>query len=372
MVLVIAGPTASAGCKKSETATGSQTSAGEAWLTLDQMREKKIVVQPVAEHDMDDAIVTSGRVTFDDLKVSHVFSPVTGRVVRISAGLGQHVKKGEVLAVIRSPDLSSATSDVGKAEADLVAAEHDYKRKRELYEAHAGTLSDSEAAEDNWRKAKAERARAVQRRSVLANGGGTEVSDGFALVSQIEGDVVARSISPGIEVQGQYAGGSSPELFTIGELDTVWVLADVYEVDIARVKAGAKVTVKVVAYPNSTFVGTVDWVSGAMDPATRTARIRCTFKNPEQLLKPEMYATVRIATDQRRALAIPRSSLLHLGDQMVVFVQQGQAPDGRYRFERLPVAIEDGDNGPLVQVTHGIGVGDSVVVEGVAAIAALF
>jgi cobalt-zinc-cadmium efflux system membrane fusion protein len=310
-------------------------------------------------------------VAFDDLKVSHVFSPVTGRVVHIRAGLGERVKTGDVLAVIQSPDLSTATSDVGKADADLVAAEHDYKRKKELYEAHAGTLADYEASEDNWRRAKAERARAVQRRRALTQSGGTEVSDGFALVAQIDGDVVTRSINPGAEVQGQYAGGSSPELFTIGELDKVWVFADIYEVDVARVKVGAKVNVKVVAYPNRTFEGVVDWISGAMDPATRTARIRCTFDNPEKLLKPEMYATVRVSTDQRRALAIPRSSVLRLGDQTVVFVQEGRAPDGRYRFERLPVAIEDTGDGAWVQVTHGLGLGVPIVADGVAAVSAL-
>jgi cobalt-zinc-cadmium efflux system membrane fusion protein len=371
-ILTVLAGAASTGCRDSSAAMNPPVPQGEAWLTLDQMRARKISVEPVAEHELDDSIVTSGRVAFDDLKVSHVFSPVTGRVVRIQAGLGQHVHKGDVLAVIQSPDLSSATSDVGKAEADLVAAKHDYERKKELYEARAVPLTDFEVAEDAWRRARAERERAVQRRRALTQTAGTEVSDGFALVAPIDGDVVTRSLNPGVEVQGQYAGGTSPELFTIGELDRVWVLADIYEVDVARVKLGAKVSVKSVAYPSRTFEGTVDWISGAMDPATRTARIRCTLENPDHLLKPEMYATVRVATEQRRTLAIPRSSVLRLGDQTVVFVQQtGRAPDGRYRFERLPVAVEDAEDGPWVRVTHGLGLGVPVVADGVAEISAL-
>ena len=114
--------------------------------------------------------------------------------------------------------------------------------------------------------------------------------------------------------RGQYSGGATVELFTIGELDKVWVLGDVYEMDLARVHEGAPATVNVVAYPDKVFRGTVDWVSGSLDPNTRTAKVRCTFDNPDKLLRPMMYATVQVSVDQETTLAIPRNALLRLGD----------------------------------------------------------
>src|SRR5262249_43372111 len=145
---------------------------------------------------------------------------------------------------------------------------------------------------------------------LLRAGGGGGVSQGYTVIAPMEGEVIMKNVSPGIEVQGQYGGGTALELFTVGELDKVWVIADVFEMDIARVKVGSKALVKVVAYSGKSFEGKVDWVSGTLDPTTRTAKVRCTFDNADRLLEPEMYATVQISVEERQALAIPRSALL--------------------------------------------------------------
>ncbi|HZU85053.1 MAG TPA: efflux RND transporter periplasmic adaptor subunit [Polyangiaceae bacterium] len=355
-----------ASCHKSQAATEPaepQPPTGQVWLTPAQVSDAKIEVQAVTEHDVDDTILTSGRVTLDDLRSAHVFSPVTGRVVKINAQLGQHVKKGDPLAVIESPDIGNAVSDVHKGEADLIAAEHDYKRKKDLFEQKAGSAADLESAEDNWRRAKAELERARQKAYLLRAGGVDAVTQTYTLSSPIDGEVLLRNINPGIEVQGQYSGGATQELFTIGELDRVWVLGDVYEMDLARVHVGSPAQVTVVSYKDKVFHGKVDWVSGMLDPATRTAKVRCTFDNPDRMLHPEMYATVQISVDQKRALAIPRSALLRLGEYKVVFVQIGQA-DGRLRFERVPVDVDEGEGSPWLEVKHGLQAGQTIVVSG--------
>jgi membrane fusion protein, heavy metal efflux system len=339
--------------------------AGQAWLTPQQVSEAHIAVAPVDEQDVDDTILSSGRVTFDDQRVAHVFSPVTGRVARIEASLGARISKGSPLAVIVSPDIGQASSDLGKAEADLIAAEHDFKRKKDLFDAHAASQADYETAEDNYRKAKAEKERAYQKAFLLRTGGAVDaVSQGYTLTSPIEGELIARAVNPGIEVQGQYGGGQAVELFTVGELDKVWILADVYEMDIARVKVGAKVTVRVVAYPAKTFEGRVDWVSGALDPTSRTAKVRCTFDNPDRLLKPEMYATVTISVEQKKALALPKGAVLRLGDQTVVFVETGTTPDNKLKFERIPVQVDEGEGSEWLPVEHGLDKGAKVVTQG--------
>ena len=160
--------------------------------------------------------------------------------------------------------------------------------------------------------------------------------------------MIARNVNPGAEVQGQYSGGTAVELFTVGELDSVWVFADVFEMDLARVQRGAPVSIKVVAYPDKAFAGKVDWISDALDPTSRTARVRCSIPNPSRELKPEMYATVAISVAAPAVAALPRASLLRIGDQTVVFVadrqrarrpRQVQPPDRRRqrgRGDRLP------------------------------------
>jgi cobalt-zinc-cadmium efflux system membrane fusion protein len=362
-------------------AAGEMRPSNQVWLTPAQVAEAKIQVAAVGNQVVDDTLLTSGTITLDDLRSGHVFSPVTGRVTKIVAQLGQHVKKGDPLATIESPDIGNAVSDVHKGEADLIAAEHSLDRKKALYAQKAASAADVETSEDAERNAKAELERARQKQFLLRVGNVDEVTQTYTLPSPIDGEVLLRNINPGIEVQGQYSGGAGNnclpglttnavcgELFTIGELDKVWVLGDIYEIDMGRVHVGATAKVTTVAYPGRVFTGTVDWLSGAMDSNTHTAKIRCTFDNPDGQLRPMMYVTIQISVDPREALAIPRSAIVRLGEYKVVFVQMGEA-NGRVRFERLPVAVDESVSTPYVAVKHGVEMGQRIVVDGAAVLA---
>jgi cobalt-zinc-cadmium efflux system membrane fusion protein len=353
-----------AGCNRSDAAPAAAPPSGEVWLTAGQLTEGRLSIVPSAEKEVATSVLTTGRVTFDDQRVSHVFSPVTGRVVKIDAQLGAHVKKGDSLAMIDSPDVGVASADLDKARADLLAADREYRRQQELLEYQAAAQKDLEAAEGNYLKAKAETERAQQKARLLRAGSIDRVSQNYVLRALIDGEVVGRNINPGAEVQGQYSGGTNAELFTIGELDSVWVIADIYEMDLAKVRSGQKVVVKVVSYPDRTFEGVVDWISGTLDPSTRTAKARCTIANPDHLLKPEMYASTSIQVDGRKALAVPKRAVLRLADQTVVFVQLGKNSDGRERFERRPIVVSDEENGEMVPVVRGLEAGENVVVDG--------
>jgi cobalt-zinc-cadmium efflux system membrane fusion protein len=233
-----------------------------------------------------------------------------------------------------------------------------------LFELHAASRKDYEVAQDDYGKAKAEFDRAKKKAQLLRADSADSVNQGYTLRALIDGEVISRSVNPGAEVQGQYSGGNAVELFTIGELDTVWVLADVFEMDMARLKIGAPVTVRVIAYPDRSFEGAVDWISGALDAATRTAKVRCKINNPQRELKPEMYASVTIATDERRALAIPRSAILRLANQTMVFVHTGSTPQGLLRFERRPVAVDADAGGEYVPLRRGLQAGEKIVTSG--------
>lgn len=321
----------------------------------------QITVAKVEPEAVGKAIISSARIVFDENRVSHVFSPVTGRVSQIVAQLGQHVNKGDTLAVLTSPDLGSAASDVNKAKPAVIQTEKELKRQKELYGAHAGPLRDLEGAQANYDQAVAELQRAEEKLQLLLKQfHADKVTQTFVLVSPIDGEVVARQINPGLDIQGQYSGGTSVELYTIGRQDALWVLADVYEQDLGRIHVGAPVEVTTVAYPDKVFKGKVDWISGTLDPAMRTATVRCTLENPEALLKSQMYATVAILTDGTPTLAIPRTALLHFGDkQMVIGVDT--AAD---RYERRPVIVDENLVGDWLPVLHGLNAGDMVVTNG--------
>jgi cobalt-zinc-cadmium efflux system membrane fusion protein len=292
-----------------------------------------------------------------------VFSPVTGRVVRIDAQLGERVRKGDPLAVLESPDVGSAVSDMHKAEADRIAAEHDVKRKKALFEQKAGSAADLEASNDTYRKAQAEFERAEQKAFLLRNGSADSVTQRYTLSSPVDGEVLVRNINPGVEVQGQYSGGATVELFTIGEIDRVWVLGDLYEMDLARVHVGDPAKVTLIAYPGKVFGGNVDWVSGALDPNTRTAKVRCSFDNAEKMLRPLMYATVQISVEREKTLAVPRNALLRLGEEIVAFVDVDETAD-RVRFQRVVVDVDEDESSPWLVVRSGLQSGQKIVVNG--------
>lgn len=342
----------------------------EVWMSADEMARTGVKTAMVEEKPFEDTLLLAGRVAFDDSRVTHVFSPVAGRITKLEAALGAHVKKGAPLAVIESPDIGSVSADVHKAEADLVTTQRAFERQERLYKQGAGTQVDRDQAEDDYRKSKAELARTRERARLMGAYGG--VTQGFVLRSGIEGDVVARAATPGMEVQSQYATGGAPELFTIGGIERVWVLADVYEMDAARVKKGATVDVTVVALPGRTFTGVVDYVGDVLDPQLRTLRVRCILGNADRALKPEMFATTRVRVDPRMMLGIPREAVLRLGDQSVVFVDRGLAPGStKTRFVRLPVTIDERSPDGIVPVERGLVRGDRIVVSGVQILASL-
>jgi cobalt-zinc-cadmium efflux system membrane fusion protein len=343
---------------------GPPPASGEAQISKDQFQKAAMVTKLVVEEDVGDTLVSSGRVTFDDARVTHVFSPVNGRILKVLAQPGERLERGAPLVVMASPDIGQAFSDYVKAKADLAAAQSEFQRQKELFAAHAGAQRDLEAAEDNYRKAQAELDRAHQKIVLLAPDAQDRVTQDYVLRAPIAGEVVARTVNPGVEVQGQYSGGTAVELFTIGELDRVWVLADVYEVDLPKVKKGATVTVKVVSYPDKVFRGTVDWISGALDPTSHTSKVRCSIANPDRELRAEMYATVAIGLKTHRSVAVPRTAVLRLGDQSVVFVRKGETSHGALRFERRRVEIKESVGAANVEVTSGLSSGEEVVTSG--------
>jgi cobalt-zinc-cadmium efflux system membrane fusion protein len=245
----------------------------------------------------DETLVVTGHVTTDGARVAHVSSPVTGRVARVHARLAQRVKKGDPLVTVEAPDMDP-TSDVYKAEADLIAARHDLKRKHELF-AMGESRADYEAAIHEAREAEAKLVEVRKRYRPLTL---LRIADPcpphpctYTVRSPIDGEVLRVDAEVGAFVQGQYASGVAPELFVIGDLDSVWVLMDVDAGDLGRVHVGSRAVLSVDALPGDALEGRIVWVSAQMDPVLHRTRARCTFVNPGRVLRPEMIGTVDVA-----------------------------------------------------------------------------
>jgi len=337
---------------------------GEVWLTDAQIAGARLSIEPAGSRALVLHRITAGRVAFDEGRVAHVFSPVSGRVTRVLGELGASVSAGSPLAIIESPDLASAWSDLAKARADRVAAARDLERQKGLFERHAAAQRDYEAAQSAAEKADAEEARARLRLSLLHAPEDSGPTQQYALRAPIAGEIVNRTATPGLEVQGMLASANVvQELFTVGELDPIWVWGDVYERDLGRVHAGQKVAITSVADPRHPIDGVVDYVAQALDPQTHTARLRCVVANADRRLKPEMYVTLSVQLERRDAPAVPRSAVIKAGARQTVFVQDGRTEDGRTRFLQRPVDLADADDG-WVQVTGGLSAGENVVVSG--------
>ena len=352
-----------AACRKAEPADATPP-PGETWLTDEQIQGARLRIEPVESRVLALHLVTAGRVSFDEGRVAHVFSPVSGRVTRILAAFGQRVLQGAPLAVIESPDLGSARSDLMKARADLVAADREFDRQKELLAHQASAERDYEAAQSSAAKAKAEAERAQKRLDMLH----ASESDGdiqqFVLRSPIAGEVINRTATVGLEIQGMLSSANVvAELFTVGDIDRVWVWGDLYERDLGRVRPGQTVTISSVAYPDRRISGAVDFVSDARDKDTHTARFRCAVPNRDRLLKPEMYVTLSLEAERREALAVPSSAVVRSGERHLVFVRDGKTEDGRVRFRERSVELGEGDDGWLA-VKSGLRSGESVVVAG--------
>ncbi len=351
--------------KPGESPVVEQAPEGEVWLSKAQLSASKVHIVAAVSSPVSETVRLPGRITFDDIRVTHVFSPVTGRVGRILANPGDTLKQGAPLAEIDSPDVGNALSELHKAQADSETAHQELDRQRELYEAHAAPKKDYEVASNAAARAKAELDRTEQKMRLLHVNGTGSASQNFMLRAPLSGEVVSRALSPGMEVQGQYSGGNVAELFTIGDIDEVWVMADVHEMDVGRVKVGQSVLAEVNAYPNETFPGTVKWISEVFDPTTHTERVRVSLPNHDRKLRPEMNATMTVTVDRHSSVAVSRSSIIRLGDVMVVYVSKGERTDGRTRFERRRVTLPpDVPVEGLVPVLTGVNIGDLVVEDG--------
>ncbi|PFH07739.1 cobalt-zinc-cadmium efflux system membrane fusion protein [Collimonas sp. PA-H2] len=316
----------------------------------------RVAVQTVASLDASHALELPAQVEADPGRTINILPPVAGKVLELKVGLGDHVRKGQLLLVMTSGDFAQATSDLQKARDTLQLTKRVLDRQRGVQQAGAGAAKDLEQSESTYVQAQAEFARADTRlKSLNASGVSAADSGGqrLNLVAPNSGSITALSIGA-----GQSANDPNAVLMTIANLDNVWITASVPENMLASVKKGQAVNISLPAYPGEKFRGNVAFVSDVLQPDTRRALVRISVPNGDGKFKPNMFANASFAVAQSAAPVVPPSALLMNNENTTVFVEV--AP---WTFERRTIETGNQEDGS-VRIQKGLLVGDRVVIKG--------
>ena len=333
---------------------------------------------PVRQVAFRDERATDGKIALNEDTTTPVFSPYSGRVSRLIAKPGDHVEPGAPLFAVEASefvqgqnDLVTAVAGVEKSKSRVELAKTIEKRQRELLAIRGGALKDLEQAQSDLIGVQgdlrsAEIALAAVRNRLRILGRSDADIDRLEKVDKIGAEAIVNAPIGGTVIQrkvglGQYINvGATDPVFTVGNLETVWLIANVRESDAPRMKVGQPVEVSVLAYPKRIFNAKLSYVAPALDPTTRRLPVRAEIANPGRELLPEMFATFRIISgDARMAAAVPADAVVYEGAQARVWVAR---PDQKAVVTR---SIEVGDtvNG-LVEVRKGLHVGETVVASG--------
>jgi cobalt-zinc-cadmium efflux system membrane fusion protein len=318
-----------------------------------QSAEKPIHYVAASEQPIPEGIQLSAKVQPDPTKVFRIFPPASGRILEVTVKPGDAVSRGQTLAMIDSSDAATARSDYAKAKVEAERASQAADREKVLLDHGAVAEKDYIDARAQSDSAVAELARAKQRLELL-NVALSANSDRVPLLSPAHGVVLNVSAAPG---EFSKSLESADSLITIADLSSVWIVGDVFEKDIATVQSGKKVTITFDAYPGEQWTGRIDSLSGALDQATRTLKVRVTLENAKQRLKPEMFAAIHVDTGTRNAVVVPASAVIHEGQTTTVFVQSGG------KAEQQSVTTGQTVDGK-VEILSGLQPGQQVAIDG--------
>jgi cobalt-zinc-cadmium efflux system membrane fusion protein len=332
-------------------------------LTPEAIQRAGIVLAPVSAGRDTSTLRLPGIVQPNAYKQVTVTSLVGGRVTGVLAELGQSVRRAQPLAEIFSPELAEAETRFVSARAELDAHERELQRTEKLVEIGSASRQELERlhAEHTAKLTALESAKSrlellgLSASAVASLGPGKEVGAVTTIFAPIAGVVTERAANPGLNVD------TTAKLFTVVDLSTVWVVADLYERDFSRVRVGASASVTTKAFPDAALHGKVSYIDPQVNPETRTAKARVEVANPKQELRLGMFADVTIEAEGGRAAAlIPHAAVQNVGNRTVVYVPDPKQP-GRFIERDVRLGDRSGDD---VFVLSGIQPGDSVVSDG--------
>lgn len=313
--------------------------------------------------------ITDGTIAYNDDTTTPVFSPYSGQVTSVIAKLGDVVKKGDPLMKVAASEFVQARSDLITARAQVTLVTSNEKRLHELYDLKAvaqkdwqQSQSDLAAAESNLRAAQ-NRLRILgksdQEISVMeAEGNSAKINPDAIVPAPVSGTVIQRQVGVGQYIQSAAAGANNP-LVTIGNLSSLWLIANVREADAPLMRVGQAIEVHVLAVPSRTFKARIAWVAPAVDPNTHRLPVRAEIANTDGVLKPMMFANFNIVTrDDVKAIGIPQNAVVYEGSDAHVFVANA---DGSVAVRPIRAGSTSGN---MLEVITGLAEGERIVTSG--------
>ncbi|KPL02917.1 MAG: hypothetical protein AMJ73_08015 [candidate division Zixibacteria bacterium SM1_73] len=315
--------------------------AGKVLLSPESQSLAGIKTEKVEITSLAKKMLATGKITFNQKKLSHITSRVSGRTEKVFAFLQSKVEAGQPLVSLYSPEYLTAQSE-------YIQAEERLKRTKQV-----SSSEEKSAAEAICESAKQRLIILGVPEKEIAELEKTHIVQPYLTVrAPFSGTIVESNV-----IQGNYVQPGS-NLYKLANLSTLWAIADVYEKDIAVIKIGQVAEITTSAYPHEAFKGKVSVIGDVLDEKTRTFKVRIEVPNPKGKLKPEMFARISIITGNDSVVAVTKETILVDGDHKIVFVSSG---DNTYNRREVDLGREaDG----LVEVVLGLKKGENVVTEG--------
>ena len=278
---------------------------------------KILKIDTVKTSNVLESIKFTGIVDFNADKVINVFPLVSGNVMDVHANAGDYVRQGEVLGIVKSAEVANYNSNLINAEATVRLTERQLEQQKDLFKSGLASQVDVTNAEVNYQQAIAARTAAEK----ILNINGDNKNGLFEIKSPIEGFVVQKNVTNGMSIRTD----NGAALFTISNLNNVWIQANVYEENIGKVHEGDVAEITTISYPDKVFKGKVDKLMDVLDPTSKVLKMRIDLNNPGYLLKPQMFATVAISNNQHKeAIAISSADLVFDHSQYYVIIVKGK------------------------------------------------
>ena len=360
LAILLAGCSSERGANEMTSYSSRESKTDTAALfTIPQDQMSHVQVVTVQASKLTRTLRLTGAVAYNAFSTTPVITQVGGPVAKILVVPGDRVKRGQPLLEVSSPDYSLLLAAYLKARDTFRVANKNYERAQDLFAHHAIADRDLLQAESDRIQAQADLSAAQEGMRILGipkpeDLEKSPISAQIPLLAPIGGEIVERLVSP-----GQVMQAGTTQAFTISDMSTVWVMANIYQGDLAYVKDGDPATITTDSYPDK-FSGKISFISPALDPNTRTLQARIVVDNPGGKLKKDMYcvATVTAGTISN-AIAVPDSSILR-DDENQPFVYVASNSN---QFGRRPVDIGQTENGQT-QVLKGLSPGDKVAANG--------
>jgi len=279
--------------------------------------EKTMTTSKVEYTTVEDELRLTGKITFDEEKLFKVFPVVSGTVAEVKVGIGDHVEKGQILAVIKSSEMAGIENDVNSAQSDYDIASKNFNVMEDMYKGGVASEKEYITAQKELQKAKS----VLDKAKYISNVYGGSTKTDYLIKAPITGVIVSKAVNPDMQIRADY----SDILFTISNLKSIWVMANVFETDISKVKHNYEVEVTTLSYPDKIIKSKIDKIYDVLDPVSKVMKVRIKIENNNNELKPGMFTNITLHYSENiKKPAIPSKAVIFDNSKNYVVVYKSK------------------------------------------------